>query len=471
MLDFAIFAVTIVVALIGLVVYLYPGRSKPTTVPGLEPTDPSKGNLADIAAAGSLHEFLIFLHDKYGSIASFWMGNQLVISIAKVDLFQQQMGLFDRPPSLFKLFEPLIGPMSIEFANKADGRMRRNTYDKCYSHSVIKCLYPIFNEFANELADKWGNLVGEEHIPVKNYMFSFAIKSITLASFGDYFKDEKKVQKLKMAKDFVWTEMERRLTSTSQDAETQKRFEENKKILLDICDELLKHRRKNPPLGDEYLLIDTFLEADMSDEQLRSDAITYLIGGFHTTGNLLSWAIYFLASHPDAQEKLYEEIKAVLGDDDVDSENASALIYLRQVIDETMRCAVLAPYAARYDPDSETELGGHVIPPGTPVIQAVGVTFQDEEVWPNPNKFDPDRFSSENVKSRHRLSFSPFGFAGKRKCPGYRFAYAEATTALAILFSRFKIKLVDDQVVLPLYQLVTTSADEIWIQVEERKKK
>jgi hypothetical protein len=55
------------------------------------------GNLADIALAGSLHEFLLNLHDKYGSIASFWWGNQLVISIASAELFQQQSGIFDRP--------------------------------------------------------------------------------------------------------------------------------------------------------------------------------------------------------------------------------------------------------------------------------------------------------------------------------------------------------------------------------------
>jgi hypothetical protein len=55
------------------------------------------GNLADVALAGSLHEFLLELHDKYGSIASFWWGNQLVISIASAELFQQHIGIFDRP--------------------------------------------------------------------------------------------------------------------------------------------------------------------------------------------------------------------------------------------------------------------------------------------------------------------------------------------------------------------------------------
>jgi cytochrome P450 family 20 subfamily A len=86
------------------------------------------------------------------------------------------------------------------------------------------------------------------------------------------------------------------------------------------------------------------------------------------------------------------------------------------------------------------------------------------------SRFDPDRFSEDNVKSRPSLAFSPFGFAGKRKCPGYRFAYAESVTAIAIVLRRFKIKMVDDQVVVPVFGLVTHPAEEIWIQVEERKK-
>ncbi|XP_021373562.1 cytochrome P450 20A1-like [Mizuhopecten yessoensis] len=141
--------------------------------------------------------------------------------------------------------------------------------------------------------------------------------------------------------------------------------------------------------------------------------------------------------------------------------------YVRQIVDETLRCAVVAPFAARFQ-DFESELGGHKITKNTPVIHSLGVTMKDEKYWPLPNKFDPDRFSPENKKTRPPLTFQPFGFAGKRVCPGYRFAYAEATVCLVTLLGNFKVKLVDDEVINPVYGLITRPEKEIWIKIEKR---
>ena len=83
-------------------------------------------------------------------------------------------------------------------------------------------------------------------------------------------------------------------------------------------------------------------------------------------------------------------------------------------------------------------------------------------------RFDPDRFSPENTKSRHNLAFQPFGFAGKRVCPGYRFAYAEATVCFVTLIRKFKVKMVEGQVITPVYGLVTHPSEEVWITIEKR---
>ena len=83
-------------------------------------------------------------------------------------------------------------------------------------------------------------------------------------------------------------------------------------------------------------------------------------------------------------------------------------------------------------------------------------------------RFDPERFSEKEVKTRHPMAFQPFGFAGKRKCPGYRFSNAELAVVLSVLLRRFKIHLVDGQVVEPEYALVTEPKEEIWITVTKR---
>ena len=83
-------------------------------------------------------------------------------------------------------------------------------------------------------------------------------------------------------------------------------------------------------------------------------------------------------------------------------------------------------------------------------------------------RFDPARFSPDNVSSRDSFSFVPFGFAGKRKCPGYRFAYHEITVILALVLQKYQIKLAEERVIEPQYGWVTRPKDEIWVTVEKR---
>ena len=83
-------------------------------------------------------------------------------------------------------------------------------------------------------------------------------------------------------------------------------------------------------------------------------------------------------------------------------------------------------------------------------------------------RFDPERFSEDNVKSRHPLAFQPFGFAGKRKCPGYRFAYYEAYVFLSAIYRNFEVELVEGQKVEMIHGLVTMPKEEIWVKVQSK---
>ncbi|XP_075285911.1 cytochrome P450 20A1 isoform X2 [Opisthocomus hoazin] len=91
MLDFAIFAVTFLLILVGAVLYLYPASRQASGIPGLAPTDEKDGNLPDIIASSSLHEFLVNLHEKYGPLVSFWFGRRLVVSLGSIDLLKQHI--------------------------------------------------------------------------------------------------------------------------------------------------------------------------------------------------------------------------------------------------------------------------------------------------------------------------------------------------------------------------------------------
>lgn len=88
---------------------------------------------------------------------------------------------------------------------------------------------------------------------------------------------------------------------------------------------MLKNRKEDPPQHGGELLLDLVLDYTDDEEIHKGDTLLYVIGGYHTTGNLLSWGLYFLATHPEYQEKVVTEIKEILGDEDVDHTNIGEL--------------------------------------------------------------------------------------------------------------------------------------------------
>ncbi|XP_013091417.2 cytochrome P450 20A1-like [Biomphalaria glabrata] len=469
MLDFVIFAVTFLAVLLIAIIWIYPSSKKVTTIPGLDPSTTEDGNLSDIARAGSLHEFLVETHARFGPITGFWWGQVYVVSIASPELFKAHANVFDKPSELFKLYEPLIGPLSIQYTNGSEGRKRRQFYDRSFEHDQLITYYEHFQKISHSVEKSWSQKTEHDHIPLSEEMFKYSIKAALFTLVGESFNDEKLLLSIRNAYDKAWGEMEHRLTDPvvpSENSPRTKQLDEAVNYLKSTVKKIVDLRAAQKK---GHLLLDEIVQLNTSEEIISSDIITYLVEAFHTTANLLTWCIYFLATHKDIQTKLYSEIVKVLGDkDEVDNKTYGQLSYLNQVINETLRCAVITPWTARCQ-DFDTELGGHKVPKNTPVIQALGVVLQDETLWPLPNKFDPDRFSVEQSKNRSPYAFSPFGFAGKRKCPGYKFAYMESSVLLSTLLRRFEVSLCDDQVAQPVYGLVTHPLDEVWVKVSKRK--
>ncbi|XP_062516531.1 cytochrome P450 20A1-like [Corticium candelabrum] len=482
MLDFVIFAFTAIVGLIIILVFLLPGPGKEESenkesannngIPGARKTDEKLGNLGDIAEAGSLHQYLLNLHDKYGPLASFWWNEKLVVSLASPELFKQTSRLFDRPVDLFKMFEPLIGEQSIQYANEEEGKWRRQNYDVSYSHDAVNEMIQTFNKMAETLVNDWRSYPAGDHIPIHQQLVDIAIKTIIHTSFGDFFKNEEEVQLLRQNYNTVWSDMEDRLGGShpEEGSERMERFTKARQWIHDLVERVVAHREKSTDSFSKFVFIDNLRNLmEVSDPRLSCDAVSFMIGGFHTSGNMLTWGLYFLATHDDVQQKSYEEVESVIGHTgQVTQDGISQLKYLKQVIDETLRTAVVAPWAARYAHE-DIELNGYTIPKESSMIHALGVVLQDPEIWPDPEEFDPDRFSPDASKDRHPYAFQPFGFAGKRKCPGYRFSTVEGIVVLAKILQQFKLGFPEGQLVEPVYGLVTSPKEELWITATPRE--
>jgi len=441
------------------------------TIPGVSPSDSELGNLGDIGRAGSLHQYLTELHKKYGPIVSFYWNKDRVVSIASPEAFHETRRLFDRPVPLFAPFEPLIGSKSIQYANGDEGRYRRkNHYDIPLSPTILRGHF--FQIFQNVLRDKlnfWKEN-NENRINLHAEMLTLAIRSITLAAFGSkaIYGEEDLIEQ---AYNTCWHEMEMRIQGESSTLKRENDFQNARNYFLAKVKEIITERRQHTGENEkcfvDYLLADD--EYIRSDEHICDETITMFVGGFHTTGNLLTWIFYYLAKNPMIQDKLYEELIRTYQTEFPSFEQIDEMSYLSNIINESLRLSVLAPWAARVSFDENIELCGYTIPAGTSIIQALGVVLQDETIWTNPHEFNPDRFNQDNKKNRSSLAFSPFGFSGKRICPGYRFAQYEASLFVAGIIRTFQVTLTDPNTpVVPIHGLVTAPKDEIHVTFTRR---
>ena len=472
MLSFALVSIVFVLSLIWFVFHRRRQSNGATKIPGIAASHPERGNLDDIGRAGSLHQFLTQLHRQFGPVASFHWGELPVVSIASPSAFQDTRRLFDRPVPLFAAFEPLIGAHSIQYANGDDGRYRRkNHYDAALSPVALRDhFFDIFQSVLREKLLGWRTNDGQQPIGLHAEMCSMAIRSITLTAFGASaaFHDEKRIEH---AYNTCWHEMEMRIQGQPVDVQRALEFDQARAYFLEQVKATIAERRQRSGEADkcfiDYLLNDE--EHVRSDEHIGDEVMTMFVGGFHTTGNLLTWTLYYLAKYQHVQERLADELVRTCTSEFPTFEQIEQMPYLSSVINESLRLSVLAPWAARVSSDESIAVGGYQIPAGTPMIQALGVLMHDETIWANPKEFDPDRFDPERKKSLPAFAFSPFGFAGKRVCPGYRFAQYEASAFLSGIIRTFKVTLEDPQrPVVPVHGLVTAPNDEIWVRFQAR---
>ncbi|XP_070554394.1 cytochrome P450 20A1-like isoform X3 [Ptychodera flava] len=371
-------AVLAVVALATIIVFFYlkaliwpqqekvtaytTGRIGKSKIPGMPKSDPENGNLSDITAAGSFHEFLLNLHSKYGPVASFWYGSQYYVSLASPKAWKDHIKIFDRPPELFEFLLPLIGPRSIQYINGAEGKERRRTYDPSFSHTSIKNYYSSFQLAVDSMIEKISSLPAGEHIPLTEYMSMLTIKAVSKSTFGDFFKEDGKAVKLLHHYEIVMEVLNQKMADK---VESQEKFNNALKEWHDFMLSAVNHRRSNPPKEDDKIFIDILMEYCKTEKELTSDAISYFVAAFHTTAFMMVWSLYYLCQHQEIQEGVHNEILGILGKDGkVDHSNLDQLPYIKRVFNESMRCSVLAPFAARVNYEEDVDVQGYTIPKG-----------------------------------------------------------------------------------------------------------
>jgi len=180
-----------------------------------------------------------------------------------------------------------------------------------------------------------------------------------------------------------------------------------------------------------------------ADDQIRDEAITLFIGGFENIATTLSWTWYLLAQHPEVEAKLHRELDGVLGGRLPTAADLPQLRYTRMVLEESMRVYPPVPRLVR-TAIRNYEVGSYMLPAGALVVVSQYLMHRDSRYYPEPLRFDPERWTSEARAMRPAYSYFPFG-GGPRRCIGEGFAYLEGILLLATLASRWRLSLTSQE--------------------------
>lgn len=225
---------------------------------------------------------------------------------------------------------------------------------------------------------------------------------------------------------------------------SHRRFFKSLAYIDTVLYRMISEHRANGDQGDLLSMLLAAQDEDdghrMSDKQVRDEAITLFLAGHETTALAMTWTWYLLSQHPEVEARMHEELDRVLGGRVPAFEDYARLDYTRRVFQESMRIYPPA-YMIGREAIEDTTLGEYRIPKGSIVIMSPYVTQHDARYFPEPEKFDPDRWLPENSAGRHKFTYFPFG-GGRRLCAGEPFAWMEGVLVMATLCQQWRATLV-----------------------------
>lgn len=253
---------------------------------------------------------------------------------------------------------------------------------------------------------------------------------------------------------------------------SNRRFNKARQRLDDIIYGIIRERRaSNVDHGDflSMLLLAQDEEGGtggMTDQQVRDEALTIFLAGHETTATALTWTWYLLSQHPEVEAKLHAELDAVLAGRLPTFEDLPKLQYTEMVFAEAMRLYPPAWIIGRRAL-VDHEMDGYKIKSGDLILMSQYLVQHDARWFPQPEQFDPERWTPELKEARPKFSYFPFG-GGTRTCIGEAFAWMEASLVIATLAQQWKSRLVPNHPVEPRALITLRAKHGMKMYLEKR---
>lgn len=323
---------------------------------------------------------------------------------------------------------------------------QRRLMQPVFQRSNITTLLPQIATAGSNMLDRWRKLGEGAEVNLSGEMMQLTLEVITQTMFSTSVLG--KIQHIAPSLETLLRYAAKNLLNPLTlplyvPTPANQKFKQALATIDDVIYGIIDQRRNAPSARND--LLDMLLKArddnsgeKMTDRQIRDEVITIFSAGHETTANLLSWTLYLLARHPDVLAKLHQELNEVLQGKIPNAEDLQKLPYTRAILNESMRfrppAGILLRKVAR-----DTEVDGYFLKAGRFAIFSIFNLHHHAEFWPQPGKFNPERFL---IPENRRFSFMPFG-TGERICIGSHFALLESQLLLCMIVQHYDLQLLD----------------------------
>lgn len=401
------------------------------------------------------------LADTYGPFARFGAFGNTFYLISDPELVREalvtQAANFPKDDRDVKILDRVIGHGLVSSNGEEHKRQRRLTQPAFHTRR-IDAYAGVMVDYTEAMLDEWGD---GATMDVNETMRELTMYIVARSLFGaDRVAMRVTAERIGQAIHVIQAIADKEFQSPFLlpdwlPTPTNRRRQEATGVLYETIDRLIAERRATAVDGQiqdtgdllSMLLLSRDESGDrMSDQEVRDQLVTLFVAGHETTSNALTWAWYLLSQHPEVEERLHEEVDAVLGERPPALSDLPRLPYTMQVIKEAMRLYPPAWVINVRRAAADTTLGGYQLRRGELLWISPYVMHRRPAYFPDPERFDPDRWTPERERALPKFAYMPFG-GGPRICIGNGFALMEAHLIVAAVARRYRLRLAPSQAI------------------------
>jgi cytochrome P450 len=471
-----------------------------------EPFVPLIGQLPEIRRyreADKLMDYPLDQVKRYGYTYLFGFGPIIRLVVAEPDLLADIFSRtnaqnYMKPPIVNTAFSPIIGEQNLLVAEGKEHERARRMLNPAFHHINLKSMVSIItDQTAKTIEELFSTSSSDQKdkppVDIQIQLNALTLSIISSSAFGSGFETITNAKEIlcRTFGEVLEATVYRSLFMINQIPILKKLpfwrkdiIDNGARRISDFVDHIIADRRQghSTSMSNGSDLLDLLLSAvdnegqPFTDQQVKEQALAFVLAGSETTGNLMTWIFHILMTHDDVLAACQEEVDRVLPNGiEPTNDHLADLVICEAIINETLRLYPPAPMFTRQC------IHEHVIgtdrqlriPAGITVMINSFILHRRSDLWPRPDEFDYTRWIRDpktglKPKLPHAYAYLPFA-AGPRSCIGQNFALLEAKIMLAMFIQRCNFQLVPGQKIVPEFKITMRPKYGLWLKVSKRQ--